>query len=327
MKRGFYLGKYMPPHRGHLFVCETAMQLVDELTVLVCALPDDPIAGPLRFAWMKEMLPRARVLYHDAVVPQTPAEHPDFWRIWTDIRKTAHPEPIDEVFGSEPYIAKLATVLDARPNIIDPERIAFPTSATAIRSDPYGNWPMIPAPVQRHYQKRVVLMGAESTGKTTLAQALAKTFATRCVPEYGRNYDAVQRHIGWQSDDFDRIATTHRATSLATAPHAGPVLIEDTDPLQTRVWQKHLLDLTELTPNTAQTADLYLLLAPDTPWINDGTRYQETTAKRMGFHTDCLSILRQSGVCFCEISGDWQSRQTAAKAAITDLLTFKGPQT
>jgi nicotinamide riboside kinase len=137
----------------------------------------------------------------------------------------------------------------------------------------------------------------------------------------------VQRHIGWQSDDFDRIATTHRATSLATAPHAGPVLIEDTDPLQTRVWQKHLLDLTELTPNTAQTADLYLLLAPDTPWINDGTRYQETTAKRMGFHTDCLSILRQSGVGFCEISGDWQSRQTAAKAAITDLLTFKGPQT
>jgi HTH-type transcriptional repressor of NAD biosynthesis genes len=84
MKRGFYLGKYMPPHRGHLFVCETAMQLVDELTVLVCALPDDPIAGPLRFAWMKEMLPRARVLYHDAVVPQTPAEHPDFWRIWTE---------------------------------------------------------------------------------------------------------------------------------------------------------------------------------------------------------------------------------------------------
>lgn len=327
MKRGFYLGKYMPPHRGHLFVCETAMQLVDELTVLVCALPDDPIAGPLRLAWMKEMLPRARVLYHDAIVPQAPAEHPDFWQIWTDICKSAHPEPIDEVFGSEPYIAKLATVLDARPNIIDPDRIAFPISATAIRADPYGNWPLIAAPVRHHYQKRVVLMGAESTGKTTLSHQLAKTFATHCVPEYGRNYDAVQRNIGWRPTDFHRISATHRAMSLATAPFAGPVLIEDTDPLQTRVWQKHLIGLPALPENTAQPADLYLLLAPDAPWINDGTRYLDTNAKRETFHNDCLSMLRQSAVDFCEISGDWQARQSTAENAIMTLLAPKGPST
>ena len=324
MKRGFYLGKYMPPHRGHLFVCETAMQLVDELTVLVCALPDDPIAGPHRYEWMKEALPRARVLYHDEVVPQAPGEHPDFWEIWTNICKAAHPEPIDEVFGSEPYIEKLATVLNARPNIIDPDRIAFPVSATAIRNDPYSHWHMIPDQVRGHFQKRVVLMGAESTGKTTLAQHLADAFETLCIPEYGRNYDAVQRHVGWQSSDFDRIAATNSAMSIATYPHAGPVLILDTDPLQTRVWQKYLLDLPVLPQNTAQTADLYPLLSPDVPWINDGTRYLDTETKRQGFHDDCLCMLRQSGVNFCEISGDWNDRQSKSEDAIRTLLSPKG---
>ena len=47
MRHGFVLGKFMPPHLGHVHLCETARQLVDRLTILVCWLPDDPIPGPL----------------------------------------------------------------------------------------------------------------------------------------------------------------------------------------------------------------------------------------------------------------------------------------
>ncbi|MGZ8360309.1 MAG: adenylyltransferase/cytidyltransferase family protein, partial [Allosphingosinicella sp.] len=102
MSRGFVLGKFMPPHAGHVFLVETARTLVDELTILVCWLPDDPIPGEARLAWMRELFPHCRVVGHGALVPQAPDEHPDFWPIWRRIVREAHPEPIDTVFASEP---------------------------------------------------------------------------------------------------------------------------------------------------------------------------------------------------------------------------------
>ena len=57
MTRGFVLGRFMPPHAGHVHLCETARRLVDRLTILVCWQPDDPVPGPLRLQWMRELFP------------------------------------------------------------------------------------------------------------------------------------------------------------------------------------------------------------------------------------------------------------------------------
>lgn len=48
-KRGFVLGRFMPPHAGHAYLCEFGSSYVEQLTILVCSLPDDPIPGALRF--------------------------------------------------------------------------------------------------------------------------------------------------------------------------------------------------------------------------------------------------------------------------------------
>jgi len=48
VKRGFILGKFMPPHAGHVTLIQSARALVDELTILLCSLPDDPILGETR---------------------------------------------------------------------------------------------------------------------------------------------------------------------------------------------------------------------------------------------------------------------------------------
>ena len=61
MTKGFLLGKFLPPHLGHQFLCQTASGLCDELTVLVCSLPGDPIPSKLRHGWMTAMLPGVRV--------------------------------------------------------------------------------------------------------------------------------------------------------------------------------------------------------------------------------------------------------------------------
>jgi HTH-type transcriptional regulator, transcriptional repressor of NAD biosynthesis genes len=318
MRRGFLLGKFLPPHAGHVFMCRVAQSLCDELTILVCSLPDDPIPGEKRHGWMTALFPNCRVIHHDRPVPQEPSEHPEFWSIWRRLCITAHPEPIDIVFGSENYVLRLASELEAKPMIIDRERIGLPISGTKIRNNPYEHWPMIPGPVRSFYQKRVVLFGGESTGKSTLAAALAKDLGTLVVPEYGRTHDEVRRGKEWTLQDFDLIRERQRAMRMAAAWEAGPLLIEDTDPYLTDVWQAMLLDRPLTISPETEAADLYLFLAPDLPWIDDGTRYWDRDEFRQRFDRLCGELLAKVDANYERIFGNGPERLAHCRKAIEE---------
>jgi HTH-type transcriptional repressor of NAD biosynthesis genes len=320
---GFLLGKFLPPHEGHRFLARTAAGMCDDLTVLVCSLPDDPIPGRLRHDWMTAMLPGVRVLHHDRVVPQEPADHPDFWPIWREICLATQGGRIDLVFGSEPYVHRLAAEVGAAPVLIDPERLAFPTSGTAVRADPFGQWRFVPTELRPHLQARVVLVGAESVGKSTLARDLAAEFDTLYVPEYGRIHDANRAPGPWTEADFARIMTGHRAMRRAMAGQAGPVLFEDTDPLLTQVWQGFLTGAPVTTP-PPDLAELYLVLDIDRPWIDDGTRYQGDPAERAGFQAAVLAQLDRFGAKRVVITGTWAERRARCRDAVQALLA-QGP--
>jgi HTH-type transcriptional regulator, transcriptional repressor of NAD biosynthesis genes len=320
MKRGFLLGKFLPPHMGHLFLCRTAARLCDQLTVLVCSLPEDPIPGEKRFAWMKELLPSVRMVHHDRPAPQEPGDHPEFWKLWKDICQEAHPEPIELVFGSEPYVNRLADELGAKPLIVDTARIAFPVSGTAVRDNPTSAWRYIPGVVRPYFQKRVVLFGAESTGKSTMAEWLARRFGSPFVPEYGRTYDANRSSDNWTRQDFEAIADGHEAMRATIAPEAGPVLIEDTDPLLTRVWEEFLLGKPHSTTFERPLADLYLLQDIDMPWQDDGTRYQGDPQARKAFHDRCRQLLDEVGANWQLIIGSVEQRRAQCIKEIAEFL-------
>ena len=90
MTRGLVLGKFLPPHAGHVYLCEFARNYVDELTIVVGTLAREPIAGTTRFAWMRELFPFDRVVHLTDENPQDPSEHPAFWDIWrASLRSTA----------------------------------------------------------------------------------------------------------------------------------------------------------------------------------------------------------------------------------------------
>ena len=92
---------------------------------------------------------------------------------------------------------------------------------------------------------RVVLVGAESTGKTTLAQDLAADLGARWVPEYGRDYtyEKLAREGGrmedlvWTTADFVAIARAQNALEAREAD-SGAVLVCDTDTLATSIWHE-----------------------------------------------------------------------------------------
>ena len=328
MRRGFFLGKFLPPHNGHLFVCDVACQMVDHLTVFVCSHEAEPIDGFLRAGWMRDCLAgkNCTVVHMHRDIPQAPEEHPAFWSIWKDAIFEHHPDPIDIVFGSETYIHQLAGVLEASPFVVDVARKTVPISATAIRADPVANWAFLPPPVRTHYQKRVTLIGPESTGKSTLAESLSDHFEAAVITEYGRTYQAdFKQGADWGAADFLAIAERHRALAMATAKRAGALVIEDTDLLQTVVWAEALTgevpaQLVEQLMQ-AEPPDLYLLLSPDCAWINDGTRYHATRTQRVWFHEKLLYWFEKTGATCQHITGEsWANRAQDAQDAVQNLL-------
>ncbi len=319
-RRGFLLGKFMPPHAGHQHLCDFASAYAESLTILVCSLEREPIDGALRHAWMRELYPRARVLHMTEDIPQTPEDDPDFWPIWRAAIGRLHPEPIDAVFASESYGLRLAQELGASFVPVDPGRMAFPVSGTAIRDNPFANWRYLPAPVRAHYARRVCLFGPESTGKTTLARHLAERLETVCAPEFGRTYTDV---FGTECapDDLSRIAAGQSAAIAATARAANRLLITDTDAVLTAVWSDMLTgqrpsDLAGPLP----LCDLYLLCDIDAPWVDDGTRYFPDDQVRRDFMKRCVAELRARGARWQRLSGGWLARETAAVRAISDAF-------
>jgi NadR type nicotinamide-nucleotide adenylyltransferase len=317
--RGFLLGKFMPPHDGHVMLCDFARAYCDELTVLVCTRAGEPIDGDLRFAWMKELCPTAQVVHFNRDVPQEPSDHPEFWAIWRAIVRDAHPEPIDYVFASEDYGKKLAAEVGAVFVPFDPLRLAAPISATQVRDNPFALWRHLPAPVRAHYAKTVCLHGPESTGKTTLALALAEHFGTVMAPEYGRTYCEVFGNE-CNADDLRAIVRGHNAEDFAARRRANRILVQDTDAVMTAIWADMLLgerpaDLDEV----ARTADLYLLCDIDIAWHNDGTRYTDLSPMetRRRFFDLCRAELERRHLPYLLVSGDRETRLKLAIRAIT----------
>jgi HTH-type transcriptional repressor of NAD biosynthesis genes len=323
--RGFLLGKFMPPHAGHIALVEAAAALVDELTVLVCWLPGDPISGEQRLAWMRELFPACRVVGHGEVVPQEPGESDAFWPIWQGIVAAVHPEPIDYLFAGEDYGLELAHhvggfFVPLGGRVLGANDALARLSASAVRADPAAHWPLLPAPVRAHYRRTICLHGAESTGKSTLAAQLADELGTHWVPEYGRSHCEVYRDP-LTRDDLLLIGRAQQAMAQAAARWAGPVLLLDTDALMTAAWTEMLLGERPQELMNAAKADLYLLLEPDLPWVDDGTRFFSDPADRARFAMIVEQVLVDAGVRFERIGGAGDQRLAAARAAIAGLAS------
>lgn len=327
-RRGFLLGKFMPPHLGHVFMCEFARHYVEHLTILVCSLPNEPISGALRFAWMKELFPGCDVQWINEELPQEPMGPDDvgFRHLWRDVvlrcgpASTADANPFDVLFASEEYGRWLASEIGAEFVPVDMQRFAVPISGARLRERPLENWDYLPHVVRPHYVKRVTVFGPESTGKSTLCRALGDHYRTIVAPEYGRTYTEVFGPTV-NADDLRRIVQGHVAAVAAAKRQANRILIEDTDPVLTGVWSEMLVgSRSDWFADFHDYADLYLLMDIDLPWTDDGTRYFKSARKRRLFYELCEKELTSRGVRYAVIRGNGEARTLAAIAAIDNAI-------
>jgi len=172
----------------------------------------------------------------------------------------------------------------------------------------------------------VAFLGVESTGKSTLAAQLAPQLGGVIMPEYGREY-AETIGTDFTPEALRHIAREHAARLGRLRATRPLMLIEDTDVVITAAWFRMLHGRRdpEISAIPAR-ADLHLLFAPDTPWVDDGTR-QFVGQNRLAFQSAIEDELAARGLDAVLIEGDWQQRRTSASSAITRRLDKAGSAT
>ena len=143
-----------------------------EVSVLVWSNPDfDEMPNAIRAAWVRELYPALNVVVADDG-PANESPGPVHWAYVSDLLARLRLTP-DVVVSSEGYGRPFAEHLGAEHVAADPDRRGVPTSGTAIRADVHADRRDLDTRVYRHFVERVVFLGAESTGKSTLAARMA----------------------------------------------------------------------------------------------------------------------------------------------------------
>lgn len=287
---GLVIGKFYPPHRGHKLLIDTATAQSERVVVIVCAKPTDTIPGELRGQWLQETHPAARVMVIDDRYDENDS------RVWAENTMRWLGRAPDAVFTSEDYGDRYAELMGSRHIAVDKPRGQVPISGTAVRQDPYAHWEFLEPPVRGWFAKRVCVLGAESTGTTTLAKGLAEHLETVWVEEYGREYSEVKlakNDPEWRTDEFTRIAEEQTRREEAAARRADRVLICDTNAFATILWhRRYMSSHSQAVEEIARRGrcDLYLLTGDDIPFVQDGLRDGEHIRHRMhGWFEEALA--------------------------------------
>lgn len=311
-KIGLTLGKFAPFHKGHQLLIETAISEVDELIVLVY---DDPVINiPLktRAAWIREIYPNI-VVIEGANSPNDTGYTPEIMKIQEDyVVSVLGNRNISHFYSSEPYGEHMSVALNAVNRQVDISRNTIPISATKIRKDSFKNKNFVHPKVYTDLITKVVLLGAPSTGKTTLAEKLAAHFDTQWMPEYGREYwENHQVNKRLTLEDLLQIAQTHIEREDALILKSNQVLFSDTNAITTYLFSLDyhgtaLLELENLAKVAENRHDIIFLCDTDIPY--DDTWDRSGDVKRKEFQQKIIEDLNARNLKYYLLNGTIEER-------------------
>jgi len=338
MTVGFIGGKFLPLHLGHVYAIIHASSMVDELYVVLShsekrdnelcqSSKMNYIPAQIRLRWLSKLtkdMPHVKVI---SIEDEDDNEHYN-WAEGAGLIKKEIGKPIDYVFSSEreyePLFQKLYP--DSKHVLIDPERTHVNISATQIRNDGvFQHWEYIPDVVKPYFVKKIVVIGTESCGKSTLTKNLAKIYNTTYVEEYGRT---VCEDLGGCDgiiidEDYLQIAYGHKMKELESIEKANKLVFIDTEAIVTQFYsnlynQVNQPVLDEIAKQ--QDYDLWLFLEPDVQWVDDGLRVHGDVEARIKNNQHLKTLLYNQNIHYKILNGDYENRLNGAITYIDDLL-------
>jgi HTH-type transcriptional regulator, transcriptional repressor of NAD biosynthesis genes len=314
MKRGITFGKFMPLHRGHQLLIETALSQVDDLTIVVYdSQPSGeytsmPIAK--RLGWLRALYPNVEniVAVLDPHAAAGDSDDPKYAGEYAEA--LGFLGRFDIVFTSEPGYDHFANALGCGHVVVDAARELLPVSGTQIREDLYAHRGWMDPLVYSSLIQKVALVGTESTGKSTLARALAQAFETLWVHEFGRELWEAQNLTGTFADHL-KVGRRQYEREQAALRHARRYLFCDTTAWTTLHWSlwsygtadARLIDLVEQTMHDY----IWIVCDNDFGWVQDGTREMADGAAAR-FQAQQIEDLDRRGVGYEMVSGPLERR-------------------
>jgi NadR type nicotinamide-nucleotide adenylyltransferase len=322
---GLVIGRFLPLHRGHEYLIEFARAAVRNLTVVVFADEGDPIDSRVRVKWIAEQYPGVRVEHVTSPLGRIPTPARDHKTAWKQLARAVEPFGRHHyLFASELPYAAAAEAIGAEFVPVDPARVVVPISGTAIRASVMDHFRYIARPARPWFVRRVAVVGAECTGKTTLWAWLRERFGCLAAPEWTRTLVESGRPMTPERVQLAARSQIAAEDALATqlpADGTAGVLVCDTDLTTVRLWAERLYEV-EVPGWIARAAerrpyDLYLVCRPDFAFVGSPSRDQP--AKRQAMHQALLDAHRRSPNVV-ELDGAHPERCQRAADAIVELF-------
>jgi len=258
-----------------------------------------------------------------------------YWQKGANDIKALIGKPIDVVFCGTDYYGtgRFESLYCPQSEVVYFDRTEVPISSTQIRFDVYENWQYLPPISRPYYVKKVLVVGGESTGKSTLVQNLAIAYNTNFVREIGRDTCEVaggEEHMNM--NDLVENLIRQKAEEIKLAQYSNRIMFIDTDALTTKFYSKFLLTNPSEISSCSKLADaiteinrfdLVLFLEPTVDFIQDGTRNEEIARDREKYSKQIKALFDTINIPYICVGGSYLDRFNNAKELIVNRLNIK----
>ena len=336
-KVGMYGGSFDPLHIGHIHDIIKAASMCEELYVMISWCEGrESTSKELRYRWIlnscKHLTNMKIIMVEDEAVSKEVYNTDYYWEKGAQDIKNLIGKPIDIVFCGDDYLGsgRFESLYCPESVVHYFPRKEVPISSTEIRNWAMDNWEYIPQVARPHYVQKVLIVGGESTGKTTLSQNLALAYNTNWVHEVGR--DTCEFAGGEDlmiADDMHENLLRQKVNVMDALKQSNRICFVDTDAITTLFYSQFLLGETSDYDGCKALAnaidaisnwDLVLFLEPTVEFVQDGTRNEKIANDRERYSNQIKQLLNEHNIEYVTLGGDYLERFTKAKEIIEEKL-------